>query len=86
MKWRPDDWSKQRSRHEYDGHDINCYEAGASAMLAALLKWLDEPCVLHEVNDIFSDPWGYHPNKQYGVFYLHRYLCPQCMKEIRGEK
>jgi len=44
MNWRPDDWRKQRSRHEYDGHDINCYEAGASAMLAALVKTIELNC------------------------------------------
>jgi hypothetical protein len=72
-------------KHIKTKHDI--YEAGASAMLAALLKWLDEPCNKHPYNPndygITSAPITTWSN---GDYYSHRKDCPQCMAELRGEK
>jgi hypothetical protein len=45
---------------------------------AALLKWLDEPCKEHP--DVASE------RLREPTYYNHRKDCPQCMKELRGEK
>ena len=44
-EWRPDDWENSYDKQrEEDGmfSQAELYEAGASAMLAAVIEWLDE--------------------------------------------
>ena len=80
-EWRPDDWVNPHGKGDWIG-DLphEAYEAGASAMLSALLKWLDEPCncLDHaQIVEFAIDVKGMYP---------HRKDCPQCWKELRGEK
>lgn len=41
-KWRPEDWGNL-----FDEPERSACEAGASAMLSALIKWMEEPCKRH---------------------------------------
>ena len=90
-EWRPDGWlgaDEHCSEWENpcdDGCNSCCsaYESGASAMLAAVLVYLDEPCDKHPEKELvelpFKDEWmEFYPE--------HRKDCPQCMNELRGEK
>jgi hypothetical protein len=73
MNWingRPDDWGNL-----FDEPERSACEAGASAMLSALLVYLDEPCKI-----------PLHCGCGDVIHIKHRYLCPQCMAELRGEK
>ena len=77
-EWRPDDWENSYDKQrEEDGmfSQAELYEAGASAMLAAVLKWLDEPCDKHLE----------YPNSD-SKYPTLRIDCPQCMNELRGEE
>ena len=92
MNWRPDDW-KLPHRICYQDADYSfVYEKGADAMLAALLKWLDEPCTNH-VEDCIGYGRDWEEDDRLGshdgwetAYYLHRKDCPQCMAELRGKK
>ena len=76
---RPDNWKELAPYNNTNGGaGYPNFEAGASAMLAAVVKWLNEKCDSHP--DIASERLG-EP-----AYYDHRYLCPQCMNELRGEK
>lgn len=69
--WRPDDWLNENGEPKIS-HPL--YEAGASAMLNALLKWLDEPCrnEKHLNNPVCPGHLDFaHKN------------CPQCMKQLK---
>ena len=87
MNWRPDDWLGQPACcADCTFHPDSCYtctgayEFGAHAMLAALLKWLDEPCncLDHaQIVEFAIDVKGMYP---------HRKDCPQCLEELKGEK
>ena len=46
-EWRPGNPYKSYICNTYLRPEHDAFEAGASAMLAALLKWLDEPCNGH---------------------------------------
>jgi hypothetical protein len=85
-EWRPDDWVNPHKEFyernpevrpkvgDWDTEGI--YESGASVMLSALIKWLDEPCNEHplERKDVITGCYRYKE---------HRYLCPQCMAELK---
>ena len=80
-EWRPDDWENSYDKQrEEDGmfSRAELYEAGASAMLSAVLKWLYEPCDKHE-HSAFN-------GERYVLYHPHRKDCPQCLNELRGEK
>ena len=88
-EWRPDDWDKTLDAlKDKDYDDYYCewkrydtgIELGASAMLAALLKWLFERCDKHNIplpkgTVGITDP-GWRT-------YKHRKDCPQCMAELQ---
>jgi hypothetical protein len=89
--WRPDDWRYMWSMNMLDsqGNEYRkqtaqsiTYEDGASAMLAALIKWLFEPCTEHPLPSpictVNSVPVIY-PIK-YSVYH---YLCPKCMESLK---
>lgn len=77
-EWRPDDWPDTKAADAIrmsrgnGSHGLSdYYEAAASAMLSALLKWLDEPCKQH---------YGI-------THVRHNHIdCPSCMAELRGTK
>lgn len=71
--WRPDDWVtpfKPRPKGIFNKSLAQAYEQGADAMLKSLVKWLDEPCTEHR--------------GILGWLELHRYLCPECRKELES--
>jgi hypothetical protein len=79
MNWingRPDDW------HNPWVVDPDAFESGASAMLAALLKWLFEPCKEHPTGIVHSG----NPKDCPYIYGNKHKDCPQCMAELRGEK
>lgn len=45
----------------------------------AAIKWLNEPCTEHPLKGV-SDLEKYNDYKHY--YPDHRYLCPECLKEI----
>ena len=70
-EWRPENWHtepiKQNPLHCLAPQECadSFYERGASAMLSALLKWLDEPCPhwgqgvpRHRCNDCMNELRG----------------------------
>ncbi len=77
MNWRPDDWvnpfPKSLANPEYDRDARYIFEAGASAMLAALLEWLKEPCDKQEHSRLT------YKYESYG----NRSDCPECMASLR---
>lgn len=92
MNWingRPDDWDIitegiARDFLEMRSITVNkdVFESSASAMLAALIKWLNEPCDKHlakkdEDLSLILCVEGTHWR------FEHRYLCPQCMEELK---
>ena len=82
MNWRPDDWIETCDCKDLPPEQqcsmYKNYETGASAMLSAVIKWLDEPCDKHEHSAFNGERYvSYHP---------HRKDCPQCLNELRGEK
>jgi hypothetical protein len=94
--WRPDDWPPEIDISGFTGlpetieemlqRYSHFFEAGASAMLEALIKWLFEPCAEHRqysnAPDLTKMEYTVGINT---VRYKHRYLCPQCMAEINKE-
>jgi hypothetical protein len=102
MNWRPDCWVNPHDFRNPDHVDnpyvemecANSYEAGASAMLSALLVYLDESCDKHgrkatrkTVAVETYDGREHPPTIKTEVIYPdHRYLCSECMAELRGEK
>ena len=87
MNWRPDDWLGQPACcADCTFHPDSCYtctgayEFGAHAMLAALLKWLFEPCdnehcVVSDIPPLIGkDRW---------IHTQHRKDCPQCLSELK---
>jgi hypothetical protein len=65
-------------------------EVGASAMLSALIKWLDEPCYEHPIGDYEHDCKSEHfafVDSQVDDYehwhYAHRKDCPQCLNELK---
>ena len=58
-EFRPADWDFIRSQApEYDHYDkLELFEAGASAMLSALIKWLNEPCTRHKHYNTYSSTY-----------------------------
>lgn len=83
---RPADWignpdycgTCEGSKSHKCSYCVDGFEAGASAMLAALIKWLDGKC---------DDP----DHREYiyaeeGENYKHRKDCPQCWKELKEMK
>jgi hypothetical protein len=93
-EWRPADWVNPHDNWNPDHVDnvyveqamFGAFETGASAMLAALIKWLFEPCAEHRqysnAPDLTKMEYTVGINT---VRYKHRYLCPQCMAEINKE-
>ena len=83
-EWRPDDWELP---YKYDLHQeiklrkmgVNeVFNAGASAMLSAVLVYLDDPCTEH--------PYSVFGSGNLSRMYSHRKDCHQCMTELGGEK
>ena len=77
-EWRPDDWNT-KTPFSFDVSRVT-FEAGASAMLSALLKYLFEPCDKHPEKELvelpFKDEWmEFYPE--------HRKDCPQCLSELK---
>jgi hypothetical protein len=70
-----------------DWDTIGIFESGASAMLAALLKWLFGPCTDHEVSTCDRVDRQrvavVELNNRYLARYIHRKDCPQCMAELK---
>lgn len=58
------------------------FNEGAKAYHEAVVKWLFEPCTKHPDCDQSSNR-----NLSHGVLCcpLHRYQCPECMKEFGGK-
>ena len=89
MNWRPDDWLGQPACcADCTFHPDSCYtctgayEFGAHAMLAALLKWLDEECQEHGNTPRvvrLEDIYGYSQ----AIIFPKRKDCPQCMEELK---
>jgi hypothetical protein len=89
-EWRPADWVNPHDNWNPDHVDnvyveqamFGAFETGASAMLAALIKWLFEPCTEHPLPSpictVNSVPVIY-PVK-YSVYH---YLCPKCMESLK---
>lgn len=86
-EWRPADWGIILHGYKLSQDFPNIFEAGASAMLSALLEWLWEPCTEHprEPERMGTD-LTYWNHGLSGVYYKHRKDCPRCMAELRGEK
>jgi len=67
MNWRPDNWVNPHKEFyernpevrpkvgDWDTEGI--YESGASAMLSAVIKWLDEPCKEHPKDPSHYNYW-----------------------------
>lgn len=101
-EWRPDGWENMvHSMCITDGvpcdsktcRNCDCrkpIEQTASAMLSALLKWLEEPCDKHphlyrfQSFNLEKNQWN--TQERVHSYPEHRYLCPQCMAELRGER
>ena len=83
MNWRPKNPVPLKGLNEaapFDQGRRLGFNEGADAMLSAVLKWLDEPCncLDHaQIVEFTIDVKGMYP---------HRKDCPQCWKELRGEK
>lgn len=86
MKWinrRPDNWFELLAKMLHakldSGEEVNAAEIYADAMLSAVVKWLWEKCP-HTTTFV--------ANTETVVLggFEHRYLCPECMKELEGEK
>lgn len=81
-EWRPqDDWINPFSKEERpllpDDKLERIYEAGASAMLKALIKWLFEPCTEHIA---YIDEDGH---KEY---MSHHINCSLCIEQLNTSR
>jgi hypothetical protein len=96
MNWingRPDCWVNPHDFRNPDHVDnpyvemecANSYEAGASAMLSAVIKWLDEPCDKHTPQQPFDDEIHWLQTTETNMFlrWRHRKDCPQCLNELK---
>ena len=95
-EWRPADWGTivKSIKCYFDEKrsvtvNVDVLESGASAMLAALLKWLDEPCTNH-VEDCIGYGRDWEEDDRLGshdgwdtAYYLHHKDCPQCLNELK---
>ena len=86
MSWRPDDWGyiAEEIRHHFIKErsvimNVDVFELGASAMLSAVLKWLEEECTVKEHVEEICRINDWNP-KYSGV---NRKDCPQCMNELK---
>jgi hypothetical protein len=89
-EWRPSDWEDTKdNQHKQFGmmrtaFDSMSYEAGASAMLSALLKWLWEPCSGHITRpEHIGENLRYWHHAKEAIYFKHRHDCPQCMAELK---
>jgi len=80
-EWRPNNWLNPVQMKDFDdvgvcqGH-IELYEVGASAMLAALIKWLFGECTKHPIPKQQGD------NNSSPTYHQH-YRCWKCMEELK---
>ena len=83
-EWRPDDWMNEFKK---DSDYYQCREAGASAGIEALIKWLFEPCTEHPIPaSVESVRLARLAGYNWEVGYpKHRYLCPQCVKKMEAK-
>ncbi len=90
-EWRPSDWEEilrailDKFNITYMNSDEGkLVEAGASAMLKALIKYLWGKCDEHSLepdNDIkVADLWYTDDKHEY---HLHRFNCPSCMRQLQ---
>lgn len=83
--WTPPDWKLPPDYGDRDSWiHIEGFKEGATAMLQALLKWLDEPCDKHLIRPVnFVDVINIETHMIDGGYYRrHRKDCPDCMKEL----
>ena len=92
-EWRPDDWVNPFESYicnTYLRPEHDAFERGASAMLSALLKWMDEKCDKHPIPDDFvKGHQGFPRNlikwNGFAWIYSHRKDCPQCFSELKEQ-
>jgi hypothetical protein len=85
-EWRPDQWVNPFSKAERpllpDDKQERIFEAGASAMLESVVKWLFEPCTEHPIpyaDGLADREWLVVDSKSYRL----RKDCPQCTESLK---
>lgn len=58
--------------------EFNSWQEGGEAYLKAVVNWLFNPCTEH---DLYED--CHHACILEGIKADHRYLCPQCMQQLK---
>jgi hypothetical protein len=88
-EWRSDNWGNPyRADWPTEGRVI--FEQGASAMLSALIVWLEGPCNRHLIPDDFVRGHQDFPRNLikwngFAWVYSHRKDCSQCWQKLKGE-